>query len=101
MAITITIGDPKGGCGKSTTTGILSYLLREDGYRVLAIDMDSQGNLTELLSEQPSNEFVEKSVLEALQQNDIKRYIVPIDENLRTCFQLITFSNIATLDLYR
>jgi chromosome partitioning protein len=76
------MGIQKGGCGKSTTTGILSYLLKEDGYRVLAIDMDSQGNLTELLSEQPSNEFVEKSVLEALQQNDLKPYIVPISQNL-------------------
>jgi chromosome partitioning protein len=76
------MGIQKGGCGKSTTTGILSYLLKEDGYRVLAIDMDSQGNLTELLSEQPSNEFVEKSVLEALQQNDLKPYVVPVSENL-------------------
>ena len=40
------MGIQKGGCGKSTTTGILSYLLREDGYRVLAIDMDSQGSAT-------------------------------------------------------
>jgi len=82
LAITITMGIQKGGCGKSTTTGILSYLLKEDGYRVLAIDMDSQGNLTELLSEQPSNEFMGKSILEGIQQNDIKRYIVPISENL-------------------
>lgn len=82
MAITITMGIQKGGCGKSTTTGILSYLLKTDGYRVLAIDMDSQGNLTELLSELPSNEFMGKSVLEAIQQNDIKSYIVPISENL-------------------
>ena len=44
--------------------------------------MDSQGNLTELLSEQPSNDFMGKSVLEAMQQNDIKSYIVPIAENL-------------------
>jgi chromosome partitioning protein len=44
--------------------------------------MDSQGNLTELLSEQPSNEFVGKSVLEAMQHNDIKSYTVPINENL-------------------
>ena len=72
----------KGGCGKSTTTGIVGYLLKENGYRVLAIDMDSQGNLTELLSEQPSNEFMGKSVLEAIQQNNIKQYIVPISENL-------------------
>lgn len=82
MAITITMGIQKGGCGKSTTTGILAYLLKEDGYRVLTIDMDSQGNLTELLSEQASNEFVEKSVLEAMQQNEVKSYIVPITENL-------------------
>lgn len=76
------MGIQKGGCGKSTTTGILSYLLKENGYRILAIDMDSQGNLTELLSRQPSNEFVENSVLEALQQSDIKRYIVSVSENL-------------------
>ncbi|WP_445491626.1 ParA family protein [Niallia sp. 03133] len=82
MAITITLGIQKGGCGKSTTTGILSYLLSRDGYRVLAIDMDSQGNLTELLSEQPSNEFVGKSVLEAMQHGNINDYIVPIGENL-------------------
>lgn len=82
MAITITMGIQKGGCGKSTTTGILSYLLREDGYRVLAVDMDSQGNLTELLSEQPSNEFMGKSVLEAMQTNQVQDYIIPISENL-------------------
>ncbi len=82
MAITITMGIQKGGCGKSTTTGILSYLLQEDGYRVLAIDMDSQGNLTELLTEQPSNEFVGKSVLEAIQHNDVKSYVVKVSENL-------------------
>jgi chromosome partitioning protein len=44
--------------------------------------MDSQGNLTELLSRKPSNEFVEKSVLEALQQNDVKSYILPVSENI-------------------
>lgn len=82
MAITITMGIQKGGCGKSTTTGILSYLLNQNGYKVLAIDMDSQGNLTELLSEKPSNEFIEKSVLEAMQQGDVKEYIVSIGENL-------------------
>jgi len=44
--------------------------------------MDSQGNLTELLSEQPSNEFMGKSILEAMQYNDVKSYIVSINENL-------------------
>lgn len=82
MAVTITMGIQKGGCGKSTTTGILSHLLSRDGYKVLAIDMDSQGNLTELLSEQPSNEFIKKSVLEAIQENDVKKYIVSINDKL-------------------
>lgn len=82
MAITITMGIQKGGCGKSTTTGILSYLLGRSGYRVLAIDMDSQGNLTELLSEQPSNEYMGRSVLESMQQQEVMEYIVPINENL-------------------
>lgn len=82
LAITITMGIQKGGCGKSTTTGILSYLLKEDGYRVLAVDMDSQGNLTELLSEQPSNEFMGRSILEAMQQNNVEKYIVPITDHL-------------------
>lgn len=72
----------KGGCGKSTTSGIFAYLLKENGYRVLVVDMDSQGNLTELLSEQPSNEFIGKSVLEAMQHNNIERYIVSVTESL-------------------
>src|SRR3954453_9310223 len=76
------MGIQKGGCGKSTTTGVLAYLLRENGYRVLVVDMDSQGNLTELLSEQPSNEFIGRSVLEAMQYNDVECYITPITENL-------------------
>jgi chromosome partitioning protein len=81
MAITITMGIQKGGCGKSTTTGILAHLLSRDGYKVLTIDMDSQGNLTELLSGQPSNEFMGKSVLEAMQYY-VDEYIININENL-------------------
>jgi len=82
MAITITMGIQKGGCGKSTTTGILAHLLSRDGYKVLAIDMDSQGNLTELLAEKPSNDFLGKSVLEAMQHNNVREYIYPINEKL-------------------
>lgn len=81
-ARTISFGIQKGGCGKSTTTGVLAYLMSQDGYKVLSIDMDSQGNLTELLSNQPSNEFVERSVLEAMQYHNARKYIVSVGENL-------------------
>lgn len=81
MAITITMGIQKGGCGKSTTTGMLAYLMSEK-YKVLVVDMDSQGNLTELLSGEPSNEFVGRSILEAMQYNDASEYIVSISDNI-------------------
>ncbi|WP_350494372.1 ParA family protein [Peribacillus frigoritolerans] len=44
-ATVITVGLQKGGVGKSTSSGILSYFLSREGYKVLAVDMDSQGNL--------------------------------------------------------
>lgn len=81
MAITITMGIQKGGCGKSTTTGILAHLLSKD-YKVLAIDMDSQGNLTELLTQQPSNDFMGRSVLEAMQNNKVKDFLYQVSDNL-------------------
>ena len=45
MGVIISFGIQKGGVGKSTTTGISSYLLSKE-YKVLAVDFDSQGNLT-------------------------------------------------------
>lgn len=81
MAITITMGIQKGGCGKSTTTGILAHLLSKD-FKVLAIDMDSQGNLTELLTQHPSNDFMGRSVLEAMQRNLVKDYIFNVTDSL-------------------
>lgn len=76
------MGIQKGGCSKSTMAGTLSYLLQQDGYRVLAVDMDLQENLTELLSEQPFNAFMGGSILEAMQHSDAQKYRVPVTENL-------------------
>lgn len=81
MAITLTMGIQKGGCGKSTTTGILAHLLSKD-FKVLAVDMDSQGNLTELLTQQTANDFMGRSVLEAMQSNSIDEYVFPVSDSL-------------------
>lgn len=44
--LSIAITNTRGGVGKSTTAFILSCLLQEKGYKVLAIDLDPQGTLT-------------------------------------------------------
>ncbi len=43
------IGSPKGGVGKTTTAACLGAVAGASGMRVLCIDLDSQGNLSQLL----------------------------------------------------
>ena len=46
MSKIIVIGSQKGGVGKTTTTFNLAYILNRMGKKVLAVDFDSQANLT-------------------------------------------------------
>lgn len=43
----IMIGNEKGGCAKTTTTILLTNCLTALGYRVLAVDLDPTGNLSQ------------------------------------------------------
>jgi chromosome partitioning protein len=45
MARVISVSNQKGGVGKTTTTCALAAGLKKRGFRVLAIDLDPQGNL--------------------------------------------------------
>ena len=53
---TYTVATPKGGVGKSTTAAELVLALSQRGRRVLAIDLDQQGNLTNRLGLTASSE---------------------------------------------
>lgn len=68
MAKTITFGIQKGGSSKSTSSSITAWLLSQNpDHRVLAVDLDSQGNMTELLSGKDDiYEFTGRTVLEAM-----------------------------------
>lgn len=81
MAKVITFSIQKGGCGKSTTTGVVAHLLSKK-YRVLAIDLDSQGNLTELLTQRDIYDFHGETVLEAIKEQNAVPYIHSISKDL-------------------
>jgi len=82
MAITVSFMLQKGGVGKSTTTGLLAYLLGRRGKRVLVADMDSQGNVSTLLSRRSIYTFSNETILEAIEDQDAAPYIVPCEDNV-------------------
>jgi chromosome partitioning protein len=72
MTIVIALANQKGGVAKTTSTVNLGAALREHGLRVLAVDMDPQGNLS--MSQGIDTESLEKSMY------DVLVHRLPIDE---------------------
>lgn len=81
MAITVSFSIQKGGCAKTTTAGIVSYILSQQ-YKVLACDLDSQGNLTELLMQTDVYDFHGRTILEALRERNAAPYIHKVTDTL-------------------
>ena len=50
----IAVFSMKGGTGKTTLSGSLSWVLADQGHHVLMIDMDPQGHLTQLFKGRPA-----------------------------------------------
>lgn len=55
MTQIITAAIIKGGTGKSTTTAALAQAAKKDGFKVLCIDLDPQGNLSAFLDADPEH----------------------------------------------
>lgn len=83
MGKVICFGISKGGCSKTTSSGITAFMLSQDA-KVLCVDMDSQGNLTSFLTgeEDICTVFDKKTSLEAIKEGDVKPYIVRVTDNL-------------------
>ena len=75
MTTVIAFANQKGGVAKTTTTLNLGVALKEEGYRVLAVDLDPQGNLT--MSQGWNPDEVERSMF------DVLVHQLPIEEIIR------------------
>jgi chromosome partitioning protein len=82
MGHVITFGLQKGGVAKSSSCGITAYLLAQKGYRILLADMDSQGNLTEMMTQRDIYDFSEATILEAIKERNAKKFLHPCLKNI-------------------
>jgi chromosome partitioning protein len=89
----------KGGCGKTTTTVNVGGYLAKSGFKVLMIDMDPQGNMTQHFGLVPENLDItirnvlknEVDITEAIQKRS--ENIEIIGNNILTSGDEITFLN--------
>ncbi|PWH20413.1 MAG: chromosome partitioning protein ParA [Anaerolineae bacterium] len=84
MSTVIAIANQKGGVAKTTTAVGLSGALVQEGYDVLAIDLDAQANLTIALGINPSQ---------------VRRSVADIFVNAEKLASLIQNTNLPGLDL--
>lgn len=88
MATTLLFGNMKGGVGKTTNSVMVAYQLAKMGYKTLVCDLDPQANATQLLRRtyglQHDGEDlkIDKTMMVALSEQDIKSAIVNIMDNL-------------------
>lgn len=83
MGKVICFGISKGGCAKTTSAGIVAFLLSQEA-KVLCVDMDSQGNLSSFLTgeEDVCGAFDKRTSLEAIKAADVRPFIVKVTDNL-------------------
>lgn len=82
MAHKIMVSIQKGGVGKSTTTSILAEMFAVSGFKVLVLDLDSQGNTTQMLTQKSIYENSGNTILEAIKESDPKKYLLHPKENI-------------------
>lgn len=101
MATTITVGNYKGGVGKTKNAVMIAYHLAKSNKKVLVVDLDPQGNATIVLTrtkQNISNEpfVVGKTLMTAITEENLNSSLVNIMDNLDLLPSYIDFSNYDT-----
>lgn len=87
-AQTITIGNLKGGVGKTTTATQIAFELSRKGYKVLLADLDPQANSSNILLktklnfDKDANTQIDSSLMESIRNKDLSRSLISITDNL-------------------
>lgn len=87
-AITLTVGNFKGGVGKTTNSILIAYTLAQKGIKTLVIDLDPQANATKTLTLTKLNQdedgilTFEKTLMRGIADNKIDDLPIKIIDNL-------------------
>lgn len=95
-AITIVVGNQKGGVGKTTNTYLIGYTLAKMGLNVLVADLDPQANATKVLwltknREAKELETIDKTLMFGVQEGNLTNLPVKIMDNLSLLPSYIDF----------
>lgn len=88
QAITLTVGNFKGGVGKTTNSILIAYTLAQKGINTLVIDLDPQANATKTLTLTKLNQdedgilTFEKTLMRGIADNKIDDLPIKIIDNL-------------------
>lgn len=82
MAHKIMVGIQKGGVGKSTSVCILAEMLAVSGFKVLVLDLDSQGNTTQMLTLDSIYKNTGRTILEAIKEMNPKEYLIHVGQTM-------------------
>ncbi|MCK8606428.1 AAA family ATPase [Leuconostoc citreum] len=88
QAITLTVGNFKGGVGKTTNSMLIAYTLAQKGIKTLVIDLDPQANATKTLTLTKLNQdeegilTFEKTLMRGIADNKIDDLPIKVIDNL-------------------